>query len=101
VSILANIAVGLALGFLKWWVSREDIKKGERQRLLIEKLELENAALEWLAEARRDPARWSKLRVLPGAASFESFHLVVKDEPDGRSLRSRRAGGVVRGDPDG
>ncbi len=70
-----NFVVALALGVLQAWAAREDIKKGERQRLIIEQLKLEGAALAWLAEARRDPVRWAHLRVLPGAAAFESFHV--------------------------
>ena len=74
-NVLVQLAAALAMAYIKWWVGREDIKKAERQRLLIDQLELENAALTWLAEARLDPARWSKLRVHLGASSLESFHV--------------------------
>lgn len=63
------------MGFLNWWAGRDDLKKTERQKLIMQQLVDDNVALSWLAEARRDPKRWSKLRVLPDAAPFESFRI--------------------------
>ena len=102
--MLEKLVVGLLVGVLNWWVARTDIKKGERQRLLLESLGLENAALGWLAEARLDPARWARLRVLPGASTLEFFNSVAAPEsgtPPRDVSTTRRAGGRLRRDPDG
>jgi len=101
VATLADFLASLALGILKWWSAREDLKRAERQKLILESLELENAALTWLAEARLDPARWSKLRVLHGSALFESFTPLPADAAGRGVVRARRPGGVVRRDTDG
>jgi hypothetical protein len=84
VNFLADFLAKLALGVLQVWLARSDIQTGERQRLVLESLGLENEALAWLAEARLDPDRWARLRVLPGAAAFESFRVNAKSsrKPD-------------------
>ena len=73
IEALAAVLARFAVAILQWWVAREDIKRGERQRLLIEQLGLERAALEWVAEALRDPARAATLRVRHGAGRLEGF----------------------------
>ena len=68
-ALLAQVAVAV----LREYLARDDIKRGERQRLLIEQLGLERAALEWTAEALRDPARAATLRLRGGAGRVEGF----------------------------
>lgn len=72
---LADLLAAVALGLLKAWLARADLKRAERERLVIERLQLEQGALLWLAEARRNPPRWARLRVLYGAVIADAFTL--------------------------
>ena len=74
-SVLADLVASLAVAVLNWWAAREDIKRGERQRLLIDALGLERAALEWMVAAQRDPVRWARLRVRDGAGTLSDVQL--------------------------
>ena len=73
VETLAAILARLAVAILQWWAGREDLKRGELQRLLIEHLGLEQAALAWTVEALNDPHRAAALRVRDGALRLEGF----------------------------
>jgi len=98
---VVDLVVGLALGILKTWLARADIQRGERQRLVIEELKLEGAALAWLAEARRDPPRWARLRVLYGAVVADAFALDAPpaDGPAGGDVPDRGPTDPVSGHP--
>jgi hypothetical protein len=82
VGFLADLLAAVALGLLKAWLARADLKRAERERLVIERLQLEQGALLWLAEARRNPPRWARLRVLYGAVVADAFTLDAAP-PDG------------------
>ena len=73
IEALAAVLARFAVAILQWWVAREDIKRGERQRLLIEQLGLERAALDWTIRAFNDPHRAATLRVRDGAERLEGF----------------------------
>lgn len=64
---LGDIIAAIALKFLREWLAREDIKRGERQRLIIDQLELDGQALAYLAEARGHPDLAATGRVRDGA----------------------------------
>ena len=70
---LAAVLARVAVAILQWWASREDIKRGERQRLLIDQLGLETAALDWTVAALRDPHLAAVVRVRVGAPRVEGF----------------------------
>lgn len=75
-ALAVQLVVGLAVDVLKVWLERSDLQRAERQRLLIDQLGLERAALEWVALALRDPVRAAELRVLHPDLQLSGF------EPD-------------------
>ena len=49
-TILADILAALAIGILKWWSAREDIRNVERGRMALRAATLAERALAWKAD---------------------------------------------------
>ena len=82
---LADLLAKLAVGVLQAWLARADLERATREADLIETLKLQNGALRWLAEARRDPERWAALRSLPGGAALAGGFTADPDPPSAAS----------------
>jgi hypothetical protein len=61
--ILSKLLVSLAIGFLNWYVAREDLENEVREKLALEAAELAKKALAWKANSFDLPDRGSGLRV--------------------------------------
>lgn len=77
---LGEIIAAIAIKFLREWLARSDIQRGERQRLIIEALALERSALEWLALAYTRPDHGATVSVLADAPRASGFR---PDAPHG------------------
>lgn len=72
-----------ALGLVREWLARDDLQRAERQALVIERLELQAAALEWAARAAARPDGGAGLRVEPDAPTITGVALDA-DPPGAR-----------------
>ena len=78
---IGEIVAAIAVKFLREWLARSDVQRGERQRLIIEALALERAALEWLALAHTRPDHGVTVRVLSDAPRASGFRPTAPHGP--------------------
>jgi len=68
---IATAVAAFCIAFLNNWLAREDLKKTERQKLVMDQLTLDNEALAWLATKLGHPDVALIVRVRAGASPLE------------------------------
>jgi hypothetical protein len=67
---IAEAVAALCIAFLNAWLAREDIKKAERQKLVIDQLKLDTEALAYLADKLGHPDAARSVRTRPGGGTL-------------------------------
>jgi hypothetical protein len=67
---IAEAVAQFCIAFLNNWLAREDLKKTERQKLIIDQLTLDDEALAYLADKRGHPDAARLVRLAPGAGTI-------------------------------
>lgn len=67
---LGDFLVALATGFLSWWMARSDLKRAERQEMVIEGLHLDQEGLAILANLLGHPDVATRVRLRDGAPNI-------------------------------